>query len=158
MSNTAKIKDVEIDFIITNVKGQSKKAVLENIMSYIAQNVAIAKNAPLERLFEKEEFESCAIGHGVAVPHVRVSDLGHPVTILARLENPVDFGADDNIKVDLVSLVLSPSNSGAFRLIRVSRVQRLLSNNILCNAIREAKDEDAIHNVIYNPEGWLMAA
>ena len=150
--------EIEIDFIAVDIKGQSKKAVFENLLSFIAQKISIPKDAPLERLLEKEEFESCAIGHGVAIPHVRVCNLKHPVTILARLENAADFKADDGTKVDLICLVLSPNNSGAFRLIRVSRLQRLLADTHLCNAIREARDEDAIHNIIFNPEGWVMAA
>jgi len=99
--------DIEIDFIVTDIKGQSKKAVFENLL---------------------------------------------------RLERSADFKADDGNKVDIVCLVLSPREAGAFRLIRVSRLQRLLADTSLCNAIRNAKDEDAIHNIIFNPEGWLMAA
>ena len=152
------ISDIEIDFIVTDIKGQSKKAVFENLLTFASQKISIPKDTPLDRLLEKEEFESSAIGHGVAIPHVRVDNLNHPVTILARLERSADFKADDGNKVDIVCLVLSPREAGAFRLIRVSRLQRLLADTSLCNAIRNAKDEDAIHNIIFNPEGWLMAA
>lgn len=155
MSNRS---DIEIDFIVTDIKGQNKKMVLENLLSFLSKKVSIPKDAPLDRLLEKEEFESCAIGHGVAIPHVRVDQLKRPVTILARLEQPAEFNAGDATKVDLVCLVLSPRESGAFRLIRVSRLQRLFDDQELCQSIREARDEDTIYSLIFNPEGWVMAA
>lgn len=155
MSNT---KDIEIDFITTNIKGQNKKAVFENILSYIGEKMSVEANAPLERLIEKENFECSTIGNGVAVPHVRVDSLDYPVTVLARLEKPADFNAQDKTKVDLVCMVLSPKSSGAFRLMRVSRIQRMLSDKELCNAIRSADSADEVHNIIFNPEGWVMAA
>jgi len=156
MPNTK--KDIEIDFILPAVKGQCKKTVFEGLLGFLSGKLDFPADQALERLLEKEAYESCTIGNGAAVPHVRIAGLKHPVTLLARLEKPANFSGAEKQKVDLVCMVLSPQNAGAYGLMNVSRAARMLQDKELCRAIRDAKDEESINNAIYNPDGWFMAA
>ena len=44
-------------------------------------------------LLMREELGSTGVGHGVAIPHVRLEQVKNPFGIMVRLKDPIDFNA-----------------------------------------------------------------
>jgi mannitol/fructose-specific phosphotransferase system IIA component (Ntr-type) len=84
-----------------------------------------------ETLLRRERWVSSAIGKGVAVPNARSLGVAAPRLLVARSRRGVDWGAADGVPVQLVVLVLSPSEASieghlerVARAVSLTRLQR----------------------------------
>ncbi len=64
----------------------------------------------LDALINRERLGSTGVGHGVALPHARMSGLKEPAAALMTLEEGLDFDAIDGHKVDLIVALLVPKD------------------------------------------------
>ncbi len=67
----------------------------------------------LDRLREREELGSTALGHGIAVPHCRLQGLSRLTVAVGLCREGVDFAAEDGELVKLFFVVISPNNAAA---------------------------------------------
>lgn len=99
-----------------------------------AQEVRAVRDAELlhQTLLRRERWYSSAIGKGVAVPNARSLGVTAPRLLVARSRRGVDWGAADGAPVQLVLLVLSPSESSIEahieRVARAASLTRLQRN------------------------------
>src|SRR3546814_13605147 len=63
-----------------------------------------------ERLLERERLGSTGFGGGVAIPHAKLDDLASMCAVVVLLEEPIQFDAVDGLPVDVVFVLLSPSD------------------------------------------------
>ena len=73
-------------------------------------------------------------------------------------DEAIDFEAIDNAPVDLVFLLLTPSEAGADHLKALARVSRLLRNATLCEKLRAADDSAAIFALLTENDVGTQAA
>ncbi len=151
-------RDTQIDYIIHHLNAGSPRHALELLAQDVADKISYQEHSLFQRLIDKEEITSSAIGDGVAIPHLKIRHLENPFTALAVLNRPLDFKALDRKSVDLICLVLSPERDGPLHLRKLSRISRMFKNKELCDRIREAKDEQAVRSLLIGPEGWMLAA
>ncbi len=150
--------DLHFDAILPRLKIVSNKQALMTFAQQVSKHLDVSEQRVFELLMKKENQTSSGVGNGIAIPHLQVRGAQRPFTVLATLENPVDFKAVDEQPVDLVCLVLSPESDGPLHLRRLSRISRLLMNETLHKKLCEARDEQSIQTLLMDPEGWLMAA
>ena len=86
------------------------------------------------------------IGNGLALPHAILESATRPVTLLATLETPVDFGSPDNMPVEVMALVLSADEDSNGYLSTVNAVSRILHQRHaqLCEFRSEADIRSAL--------------
>src|SRR5215470_9158221 len=112
--------------IIPALKVNGKKQLLQEIAAKAAELCGQNERAILEVLQQREKLGSTGVGHGIAIPHGKLSRLSKLFGLFARLERPIDFEALDGQPVDLVFLLLAPEAAGADHLKALARVARLL--------------------------------
>jgi PTS system nitrogen regulatory IIA component len=101
-----------------------------NLLDHLARRSADALDLPhemiLSALLKREELGSTGTGNGVALPHARLSGVSKPFGILARLNKAIEFDAIDGEPVDIVCLLLVPTDSeeGEHALACAARVLR----------------------------------
>ncbi len=132
------------DMILNEVEADSKRHLLEQISEFVASRKGLDKNSVFEAVLERENLGSTGYGNGVAFPHARLEGLEEVVTVLARLQNPIDYDALDNMPVDIVAFMISPENSGDDHLRTLAVFSRILKNKDICKEIRAAK---GIHDI-----------
>ncbi|MEJ8675194.1 phosphoenolpyruvate--protein phosphotransferase [Chromobacterium amazonense] len=94
-----------------------------------------------EDLWLREQAYSTGLGHGFAIPHAKSKHVLHPTLCLAKLEQPVDWGASDGQPVDMVLLIaFNASDAGAEHLKFFSRLARLVMHEDFRRQLREAPD------------------
>jgi PTS system nitrogen regulatory IIA component len=98
-----------------------------------------------ERLSAREKIGSTGFGGGVAIPHARLPDLSAVTGIFMRLAQPIEFGAVDDLPVDLVFMLLSPEDAGAEHLKALARVSRRLRDRAFLAKLRGAGSPDALY-------------
>ena len=79
--------------ILTSIKASSKKRVLQEISIGISNIYGLQQSEVFLALQERENLGPTGMGHGVAIPHARVSSLNSIRGLFAKLIKPLDFGS-----------------------------------------------------------------
>lgn len=137
-----------IDIVMTNMTAKNTREILEKISHEISEYSSLTATTIFTRLLQKEKDQSSGTGNGVAIPHARMMNLDAPISMLITLTNAADFGAPDNMPVDLIYVLLSPRADGPLHLQRLSAISRILKNDDFCDNLRNAKNADAVSALI----------
>ena len=85
------------DSVIVDLRTcHSKRQVLKELAAHAAAVVGVDQQRLLEALMERERLGTTGIGHGIAIPHARMTEVKKLVGLFARLDHPVDFEALDD--------------------------------------------------------------
>ena len=129
-----------------DVEAASKKRVLETLSHLLADSIdgeeAPDAHAVFEGLFAREKLGSTGLGHGVALPHARLSGVPRPIGALLRLGAGVDFDAPDRGAVDLVFGLLVPEDSTSEHLQLLAQLASRFSDEQLRDALRGSESAD----------------
>ncbi|HWD57749.1 MAG TPA: PTS IIA-like nitrogen regulatory protein PtsN [Stellaceae bacterium] len=134
--------------VIAQLRAPTKRQVLQELARRAATVTGLADKRIYDALAERERLGTTGIGAGVAVPHCRLPELTRLHGMFARLERPVPFEAIDDQPVDLVFLLLAPSEAGAEHLKALARVSRLLRDKAMCEKLRGANSADALYALL----------
>jgi len=137
--------------IIPALKVNGKKQLLQEIAAKAAELCGQNERAILEVLQQREKLGSTGVGHGIAIPHGKLSRLSKLFGLFARLERPIDFEALDGQPVDLVFLLLAPEGAGADHLKALARVARLLRDADVARKLRSSRDAETLYAVLAMP-------
>jgi PTS system nitrogen regulatory IIA component len=137
--------------IIPALKVNGKKQLLQEIAAKAAELCGQSERAIQEVLQQRERLGSTGVGHGIAIPHGKLSRLSKLFGLFARLERSIDFEALDGQPVDLVFLLLAPEAAGADHLKALARVARLLRDADVARKLRSSRDAEALYAVLAMP-------
>jgi PTS system nitrogen regulatory IIA component len=87
------------------------------------------------------------LGKGFALPHARLQELRAPFALFVRLARPIDFASIDERPVDLVILLLTPTD-GKQHLATLAALSRPLRNDDFVRRLRQARNAAALHEVL----------
>lgn len=130
----------------------SKKRLLEHIASMLARGTGIEEQSVFRVLFERERLGSTGIGHGVALPHGRISDIDDAILALATLNEPLDYQAPDRQNVQIVVGLLVPENANDTHLQILAHLAQLLHQADLRDGLLKANDKDEIFAALREAE------
>lgn len=99
----------------------------------------------LDALISRERLGSTGLGHGVALPHSRLSIIQEPVAALVTLGQGVDYESVDGQPVDLVLALLVPENCNDEHLKILAQMARRFSDEALRNSLRGFVDSDNLY-------------
>ena len=134
--------------ILTSINASSKKRVLQEI-SIAAENIyGLDQYKVFSALQEREDLGPTGMGHGVAIPHARISSLKSIKGLFAKLIKPLDFGSMDSQNVDLLFVLIAPHESGASHLKALAKVSRILRNKSTCEKLRSTVDKSALYSIL----------
>ncbi|MCG5242282.1 PTS IIA-like nitrogen regulatory protein PtsN [Azospirillum doebereinerae] len=138
--------------ILPNLKAGNKKQALQELARKASELTGQHERAIFDVLLERERLGTTGVGHGIAIPHGKLSSLDRVHGVFARLERPIDFDAIDEQPVDLIFLLLAPEQAGADHLKALARVSRLLRDQSMCEKLRGAQSGDAIYALLTQHE------
>lgn len=146
-----KISDIiEQRSVVTNIKPQTKRALLEDLSEIAAKQTGIDSRIIFDSLLERENLGSTGFGAHTAVPHARIAELDKVFVLFATLDLPIEFDAIDGKPVDLLFLLLSPENNGADHLTALASISRILKDEELCKKLRSTKAPIEIYSLLKN--------
>lgn len=113
--------------ILDGMTNRSKKAAIEELVNVLWKHKRIPnKSEALERVLEREELITTALGSGVAIPHARLEVGDKPVIAVGRHPAGIDFDAPDGGPVNIIALVLwAPEQAGLFNRLFAGLVGKL---------------------------------
>ncbi len=130
--------------VIYNLRVKCKREALQALAEQASGLIDRPASDILSTLMEREQLGSTGVGDGVALPHGKMEGLSKIVGVMARPETPVSFDALDDQPVDLVFMLLAPSNATAAHLKALAKVSRLFRDADSRDALRGAKSAEAL--------------
>lgn len=134
---------------LVNVPGGSKKRVLEQIATVIAQDVPDldAQNI-FESFIAREKLGSTGFGNGIAIPHCRMPGCTAPLSAVVHLETPVDFDAIDGAPVDLLFVLLVPEAATDEHLELLRQIASMLDQEAVRDRLRNAATGEELYQAV----------
>ena len=137
----------------------SKKRILEEVGRLLASSTPdLTQDKVFDKLLERERLGSTGLGHGIALPHARMTGVDQAWGAFIQLSGGVDFDAIDNQKIDLAFGLLVPEEATQEHLNLLAKLASLFSNSDLCTRLREAESEEHIHQMIQQWERLAQTA
>ncbi len=133
---------------LLDVNATSKKRAFEQAALLFENNQGIARSVVFDSLFSRERLGSTALGHGVAVPHGRISKLKQATAAFMRLANPIPFDSPDGQNVQLLIILLVPESATQQHLEILAEVARILSNDSIRHQLLSENDPAKIYDLL----------
>ena len=133
------------DGVQRDVAAANKKALFQHLAAQAGELLGVDPRLVVERLTAREKLGSTGFGGGVAIPHAKIAGLDAVAGMVVRLAQPIDFAAVDDLPVDIVFLLLSPTDAGADHLKALARVSRRLRDRGFLAKLRGAASPDALY-------------
>ena len=138
-----------VDYLDTNqvligVPSRSKKQIIEELAERVAMLTAPSQRCLLDMIMRRERLGSTGIGGGIAIPHAVHQEVTRTSALLAVLETPIDFDAIDGQPVDIICLVVGPTNDDTNNLKCIASVTRSLQQGSTCDKLRSVKSPEEI--------------
>ena len=134
------------------MSASNKRALFQQLATAAARRTGLESKDIFAALNERERLGSTGFGSGVAIPHGKLEGLRGVFGFFARLNAPIDFQSIDKLPVDLVFLLLSPTDAGADHLKALARVSRALRDRQTLAKLRGARSKDAIFALLSGTE------
>jgi len=99
----------------------------------------------LDALIGRERLGSTGLGHGVGLPHSRLSSIKEPIAALVTLDQGVDYESADGQAVDLVFGLLVPEDCNDEHLQILAQLARRFSDEKLRNELRAFADPAGLY-------------
>ena len=146
------------NLIIAELKGKSKKQILEELVNHLAgQEQDINSDDLLKVLIEREKLGSTGIGNSIAIPHGKLNGLDSIVLMLGKCEAGIDFDSIDGKPVNLVFLLVAPASSAGVHLKALARLSRLLKNGAFRQALLDAPTAEGLYGAILAEDEKITA-
>jgi PTS system nitrogen regulatory IIA component len=126
----------------------SKKRLFQDLGDLASDSYGLDAGEAVEALVERETLGPTGVGHGVALPHARLTACEAVQGVFLRLEKPVDFGSVDRQPVDLVFALFAPEHSGVEHLKALALVSRTLRDPGICAKLRANLDAATLHAIL----------
>ncbi|MGY6633559.1 MAG: PTS sugar transporter subunit IIA [Alkalilacustris sp.] len=135
----------------------SKKRLFQDLADLVAGLHGVDAARANEALQERESLGPTGVGHGIALPHARISGLDRVCGVFFRLERPLDFGAVDRQPVDLIFALFAPREAGVEHLKALALVSRTMRDTGRCTKLRANSDPVTLHAILTEGESSKAA-
>jgi PTS system nitrogen regulatory IIA component len=145
-----KILDIlAVDSIVPELKGRTKKLVLEELIDAAKQNNPhIDSDRLMKVLLERERLGSTGIGDGIAIPHGKLNDISDLVLSFGRSIEGIDFESMDGKPVHLFFLLVAPEACAGIHLRALAKIARLLKNGTVRKRLAKVDNREDIFSII----------
>lgn len=126
----------------------SKKRLFHQLGEIAETSYGIAAAPAVDALLDRESLGPTGVGHGVALPHARISGIDQVRGVFLKVEKPLDFDSVDRQPVDLVFALFAPEAAGVEHLKALALVSRTMRDPNVCAKLRANEDPVTLHAVL----------
>jgi PTS system nitrogen regulatory IIA component len=143
-----------VERISNGLEVTSKKRLLQTLAELLATgDEALSAESVLESLLERERLGSTGLGHGVAIPHSRMREVGEPRCAFVQLRSGIDYDAIDDEPVGLALGLLVPAEANETHLQLLSALATMFSDAQLRRDLGSAAGPAEVLALIHAWEG-----
>ena len=146
-----KITDIiSLNKIFLNFEVTSKKILFKEISQIISKNSDLTQTSILDNLIQREKLGTTGIGDGIALPHSKIKGIKKIFSLFIRLQNPIDFSANDSKKVDIIFVIIAPDESKTDHLLALSEISKFLRISGNKEKLRRYKTKERVFKLLSN--------
>ena len=138
--------DVHLDLDVS-----TKAQLLEQIAALLAARHGLSKSAILESLTAREQLGSTAMGHGVAIPHARMSQCAGAAGVFVRTKLPIPFDAPDGKPVSVFLGLIVPNQANERHLRLLATAAGMLDDRSFRNTLKTVGSPKTVSELL---ESW----
>lgn len=139
---------LEAEAVLGASKATNKKRLFKEIAQHGNKLFGIDCQYLHSALQEREDLGPTGMGGGIAIPHARIEGIDHVHGIFIRLQEAIEFDANDNQPVDLIFALFAPLDAGAEHLKALARVSRVLRDEDVRVNLRSTEDNEALFAIL----------
>lgn len=145
------------DMVLPELESKDRESVIKELVGFLKKKNKISKDKELfEKLLQREQLGSTAIGEGVAIPHCKLKGLKESIVMVAISRGGVDFFSLDRKPTHIFFLVVSSPENPSLNLQILAAIAHLVrKSTVLINKILEAKNVSTVLEVIREEEEKL---
>jgi nitrogen PTS system EIIA component len=134
--------------IALDVAARNKRDALAAVASLCEQSHGLAAAPILRALWRREQAASTALGHGVAVPHARITGIEQPLTLFVRTQIPIVYDAPDRQPVSQLYVILVPAErDDDDHLKLLAGVAEMFADSNLRARVAQASTDAVVHGI-----------
>jgi PTS system nitrogen regulatory IIA component len=126
----------------------SKKRLFHEVGMLVESSYGLNHGDAVDALQERESLGPTGVGHGVALPHARLSCADRVMGAMVLLEKPINFDAVDRQPVDLVFSLFAPEDAGVEHLKALALISRTLRETSLCGKLRSNRNPTTLYTIL----------
>ena len=115
-----------IEAILPRLKAATKKQALQEMAAKAAALTGRDERDIFETLMQREKLGSTGVGHGVAIPHVRLASLRDPLLAYGHSAEGLDWDAPDAEPVHHVFVLASAADAADLHVQILAQIARAL--------------------------------
>ncbi len=130
------------------IKSTDKQSAISELVDVLGDEGAIVDpDAVRQVVWERELQRTTGIGEGLAVPHGRCDHLPSMVMAMGIPTQPIDFASPDKRPVELIILLVSPTDKTADHIQALGRISRLMVNRTFREAAYKSASSNELHTM-----------
>ncbi|MEW5766547.1 MAG: PTS sugar transporter subunit IIA [bacterium] len=146
-------KFIDKSLIEVNLASSSKEEAISKLVDRIDRRTKIVdKKKVLDELLEREKGMSTGIGEGVALPHVRTSNVSKISIALGISKEGIEFNSFDGKPAHLIFLLLGPNSDNENYLTMMAQITKLVCTERKREKLLQARDPKEVIQFIIEME------
>ena len=139
--------------IVHSLQAADAQSAITELVHHLAAIGSIDAAQPIiEAVWTREQQRSTGIGDGIAVPHGRCDHVDRIVAAVGTADPAIDFKAGDGKPVNLVVLLVSPTENTTLHIQALGAISRLLGDPDVRRRLRNCPDAACVHDVLCHGE------
>jgi PTS system nitrogen regulatory IIA component len=128
------------DRVILDLRARDKSHLIGEAARLFSRSVPMLEPHAVEvALAAREQLGSTGLGSGFALPHARIDGLQTYLGMFLRLAKPIEFDAIDSKPVQMVFVLLVPSDAAVPHVSALAAITRRFRDGRLVASLREAR-------------------
>ena len=137
------------DRVLLDVRARNKWQLIGDVARQFARLVPTLKPDAVEAaLAAREQLGSTGLGAGFALPHARIDGLLAYVGLFVRLARPIDFDAIDGKPVQLLFVLLNPTETATPHVAALAAISRQFRDRALVAKLHTAKTQAEAYSLL----------
>jgi PTS system nitrogen regulatory IIA component len=136
------------DDIRLDVDVSTKEQLLRQIASLLAARQHLAEGPILDGMTAREQLGSTGVGHGVAIPHARMTQCGTAAAVFVRTKVGIPFDAPDGRPVSVFLGLIVPNMANERHLQLLATAASMLSDRTFREQLRACTDPKALRDLL----------
>ena len=117
------------DCFLADLPERTREDALRRIVHAVAQKGHIKDEKEVfARLMERENIQSTAVGHGIAIPHCFTDEVPDLIITVARSRQGLEFDSFDGKPTQVVFLLMGNRQEHSLHLKALARIARLIKS------------------------------
>jgi PTS system nitrogen regulatory IIA component len=137
-----------LDDVRLDVDVSTKAQLLEQVAALLATRHGLSKTLILESLTVREQLGSTGVGHGVAIPHARMSQCAVPAAAFVRTKLAIPFDAPDGKPASVFLGLIVPNKANERHLQLLATAAGMLSDRIFRDKLKTVTDPRTVRELL----------